>query len=488
MSFLQRKPKAAKAAKSSKSMGGEAGVVSLISSDTGDAYLAFGLQWRSLVESGSDKMSLLLAQRAKATHIVRRDYQIGFGKVKAKVDAAVPIFPAAALAAKAFAKTICFAVRITDDQYWLALIRNGSPTALDEVITGATDAYITDRIRELARQHEQEAIQHKLEPMVVYTDLPQSGFSNQVQYTVHELFDVVRSEEDAFVPVPSTSLVDRFPKGAFVFLGVALLAIAADVANDQYKAYQAELLRKANRVDDLSPEEAWAPALNKFLSETAVPSRAGMDLVRQSVNDLPVLWTGWTLNSTRCQASPVSAQGQRTWSCEASYDRTRIGQTSSKMAATVAARQPKFAVSFPNLSAMTLNWTISHQASPMKLDDFRSPEDLTLKVSSMLQPVMPALAAQPDFKMAPVEIPAPRKKDGTTHPRPSTVPYFYSGPLTLRGPLRSIDLMLQEVSLVDWDSFGMKFELKTSPSQKGMTASSMMVEVTGKVLAMKPAQ
>lgn len=471
-------PAPAKKARSSSRKSGkgsmmDAGDVELLGNAEGTVVVGFGLRWRTQVTDGGRESAQKLAAKSKATHYFFRTPQIGYGKLPKQVTG--PVYPAALLAAKSHAGGAVFALEIASGQYWFAIVRNGLPTNTDEMVSDMTPAEAAARIRSLVQQFEGEAI-------TVFSNLSNVGIDGVRSFSLHDLFDIVRSDADQLQAIGKAK--NRIPKPALYFALASFLVLVGKHGYQEWNTYQLEKARAANQVTEDSPELAWAPVLAQFLASTPKPSNDTVVELRKGLAKLPVMWHGWSLTGARCQAGEMVALA-RPWSCQGTYDRGRIADTSEQMLKQVNSREPQWSAVFPTINTMLVGWSINRDEQAIALVDLPEPASTTLRLVSHLQGFLPALSIRPEFQMTPFELAAPKRQDGTPHPKPSTIPDLFKGDLSVKGPLRSIDALAQGFEFVQWDSMGLIFDAKAPPSQKGLTASSLVVELNGKVFGKK---
>lgn len=435
----------------------------------------FGLRWRTMVTTGGRDAAQKVAQKSNATHFIYRSQQVGYGILPKNVDEI--IYPASILVAKVNAGASIFALKIDDGRYWFSVVRNGQPTNTDEVISGIKESQAVARIREISQQFEGEEL-------AVYTDIKNSGIDGQKDFSLHNVFDIVRTDEDKLHKLKEKgSLIPKPVLYAGLF---AVASLALQRGYSEYKDYQARKELEANRVVELTPEAAWAPVLEKFLASTPKPGVSALIEIRKSIATVPVIWSGWMLTGVRCVAVPdLDAAKNRPWSCAGTYERGRVADTSEEFIKKVQSKKPDWSVTFPSINFMAVNWTIKNQEAPIELTDMNDPNLTMINVASKLQGYFPALALRPEFKMQPFPLTAPKRHDGKLHPKPATVPDFFKGDLVLKGPLRSMDAMTKQLSNVEWEAMGLVFDSKSPATQKGLSTSSLTVELTGKVFGKK---
>lgn len=459
--------------KSAKGSLMDAGDIELLGNTEGTVVVGFGLRWRTQVTDGGRESAQKLALKSKATHYLYRSPQIGYGKLPKQVTG--PVFPAALLAAKAHAGGAVFALEIAAGQYWFAIVRNGLPTNTDEFVSDLSSADAAARVRALVQQFEGETI-------TVFSNFNNVGIDAARSFSLHDLFDVARSDADQLQAIGKAK--SRIPKPMLYATLAGFLLLAGKYGYQEWKAYQLEKARAANQIIEESPELAWAPVLAQFLASTPKPTNDTVVQLRFVLSRLPVVWHGWSLTGARCQAGELASLA-RTWSCQGTYDRGRVADTSEQMLKQVNTRDPQWSVVFPTINTMLVGWSIKRDEQAIVLADLPEPSSTSLKLVSHLQGFLPALSIRPEFQMTPFELVAPKRQDGTLHPKPSTIPDLFKGDVSVKGPLRSIDALAQGFEFVQWDSMGLTFDGKASPSQKGLTASSLVVELNGKVFGKK---
>lgn len=463
--------KRARSHKGSKPSAMDASEVELYANEDGSAFIGFGLRWRTQVTSFGRDAAQKMAKAANATHFIFRVQQVGYGLLPKQFDGKV--YPAALLAAKSHLGCAIFAMSLGDGQYWFAVVRNGQPTNTDEVVSELHDEQAVARIRSLEQQFEGESI-------AIFSDIRNSGIAAQRVFTLHDLFDVVRVEDDQLQKLKNKQ--GNIPKPLMYAAFVAVGIMSVHRGYVEWKEYKLRKDREANKVVEEQPELAWEPVVATFLNSTPKPNAKAIVEMRRVLAGLPVLWSGWVLAGARCQApGDLGPKKSRLWSCQGSYERGRVADTSEQILKKVKARVPQWGVAFPTINTMVVSWTVSQQEQSIQLTDLGDPNNITIQVASQLQGYFPALSTRPEFKMMPYELPPPKRQDGTPHPKPASVPVLFKGDLTLKGPLRSIDAMTQQLTGIEWLSLGLVLNDKSPAGQKGLTISSLNVELTGKV-------
>lgn len=467
--------KPAKQRKAKKVSGQDAGQALIIASESGEINAAFGMRWRTLIKAGGREDAQQMAYKAKATHYILKTHLLGYGIIPKGVSGTV--CPAALLAAKSATGTSVFAFALVQPgQYWITLIRNAVPTNLDEVLTNVSEAEVVARVKDQLAQFEGETV-------TVFTDIRNAGFDSTRNFSLRELFDIADTTE----PERMTRLPPKggtIPKPIMWSVILGAVALAGQKGYSEYRAHQARLDREANQVVEESPDVAWKPVVAEFAAKTAAPNGSDYLIPRKLVDEQPVLWLGWVLATEKCVAGDLQ-KDTRIWTCTANYDRTRVGSTSEQMKTAIAARFPDAVVVFPSISQLSITRTAKEIAQPIVIADLVAPETWQLPMTSKLQTVLPTLAQAPTFKVVQQEFKPPLRKDGKPHPRPASVPNVMRGELAVKGPIRSIDATSAQITNISWDTLAITFTYRTDPSQKSITNSSVMAELSGKAYGKK---
>lgn len=452
----------------------DASAAELVEVDSGQVLVAFGMRWRTLVKAGGKEAAQQIASKAGSTHFILAQHQIGYTKVNKGIER--PIYPALLLVAKTNSGSGVYSMTLSQEEgcYWFATVRAGLPGGVDEVVSGLSTADAIKRIRALESQFVDES-------PAVFTDIRQAGIEGQRNFSIHDVFDVVRGDAERLLKVKSGQ--SALPKPLVIVGGVLVALFVADKA---YDAYNEKMRREAmdrNRVADLSPEEAWAPVVKKFEETNAVAGIEALAQVRQSLGSMPALLWGWKLYASRCQASELIA-GKQSWGCQATYERLPVGITAKQMSDRIATSSFKsLVITYPTSSTMQASWALSIQTKSITLDGLQDVKPVQIDTLSELQLAFPILAARPELSLTEIQLPAPLKQDGSPQPKPASLPLVFEGNVSIKGPLRSIDVLVPKLGHVTWNSIGMQIEPMADAQQKGITSSAILVEANGKVLA-----
>jgi hypothetical protein len=472
--------KRSKSSKNTKASAIDARPAELVENNEQTAMLAFGVRWRTIVKAGGGREAAQdMAAKAKATHFFLRSHQLGYTQIPKNVSTAV--YPAALIAAKCHAGAGLFLLSLDQNTYWLSLVRNGQPTNTDEIIAGLSEANVVARARALIQNFPSETI-------TVFSDIRNAGFDGQRQFGLVDLFETAKTDADRLLKVQIKK--GSIPKPVMIITSVGMLILVGNYFYKQYQEDQARKLAAQSQVAMLTPEEAWKPVYEAWQRDRVGPNYLHFEQIRISLAKLPVLWSGWTLSGARCQIAGQSTDVEggnksRTWNCVATYERPRIATTSGELKAAVGVRYPNHAIAFPNLSTMQMSWSETAQHAPVDVSIYGDPAALALQVSSELQTQMPTLSVLPEFAITPLDLPQPKQPDGTPISKPVDMPQLYAGAVSVRGPFRSMDVLASKLAMVEWNAIGLVVDTKAMPTQKSISASSLMVELTGNVYGKK---
>lgn len=440
---------------------------------TGTRALAFGIQWRSIASAGGRDEAIRLARQAGATHYIFRGQQLGIGILPREEEARV--FPAASVAARHMVGNAICALRIADGEYWIAAVANGAPTSTDIFLQGVDDAQALDRVRLVAAQVYAGASGGP----TVYTNIEGSGLEGAKSFSSEDLFQALVSGSETLLPVPKPGL--SVPKPVLAVAGVVAALLVVQQGWGWWQKQRAAQLAAQASSSDVDPERAWAEAISQWESSKAAANGYGLLQARDQLVRLPARWEGWVLITATCRAAPFNGSGnaaQRSWTCQAQYNREDAGVVNRKMATVLPAN---WNVQFTPLKGMTVSWNFVQPASQLKLAALPQAQFFKVEVASRLQELLPALASDVAFAFAPVEIAAPRKKDGTVVPPPPEAQGIAAATVVVKAPMRSIDALIKADVAADWQEISINFD---NQEPKGsLKASTVMAEAKGEMYA-----
>jgi hypothetical protein len=234
--------------------------------------------------------------------------------------------------------------------------------------------------------------------------------------------------------------------------------------------------------DELDPTQAWAEAIATWQAGKAAANGFALMAPREQLNRLPLRWEGWILSTAVCRVSPAAVTNrtaQRAWACQAQYTR---GTRDAVLSRDMARMLPQgWSVSFNPLSGMDVSWNFTQAATPLKIADLPKAEFFRVEVASRLQQLLPALAGEPSYSFTPVEIPAPKRKDGTSMPPPAEAQGIAAATLVVKAPMRNIDALIMADVMADWNEIRLVFD---NQEPKGaLKASTVMAEAKGEMYA-----
>jgi len=437
--------------------------------------LAFGLQWRSIATAGGRDEAVKLARQAGASHYLFRGQQLGIGVITEAAALNVRIYPAAPVAARHMAGNAICALRIADGEYWIAAVANGSPTSTDLFLQGLDDAEALERVRQISSQ----VFSGVHTAPTVYTNIDGSGIEGSKPWSPEDLFQALVSGSETLQPLPKAG--NALPKPVLVVAGAVAVLLVGQQANDWWtkrKAQQQALLASSSETD---PAQAWAEAIAAWESSKAAANGFGLLEARDQLTRLPVRWEGWVLNTATCRAAPINAgngSAQRSWSCQAQYIRARQGSVNRKMATVL----PKdWSVNFTPLNGMTAGWSFVQSVKQIKLAELPKADYYKVEVASRLQELLPALASELTYAFAPLEIPPPKKKDGTALTPPAEAQGLSAATVVVKAPMRSIDALIKADVAANWQEISINFD--NQEPRGALTASSLMAEAKGEMYA-----
>lgn len=442
------------------------------------AVLVFGAGWRTMVSSKSTKAAAKqLIKSYRPSHFVIHQHLVGYALLQGKLPDkfAGELYSAALLASKLHTGPTLYLMTLGEGQYWMALTRNGLPTATDEVFREESSAKAVLRARNFLAQFEGEFI-------VVYTDIETSAFEATRPFSLVDLFEVPRAKEDLFEAYKqSASLPKPVMYGMIALCGVIL----AQKGWDYYKRTYTVRDQGIVTVQDDPPEVAWGRAIQEFERTLVKPAAlADYTMLRGELLELPVLLKGWSLYGMRCERSDIHETAKRKWACNATYKRGGFGLTSKDLQQEAKSILVDKQLTFPDLETAVVSWSKVSGLEKIKLADLPLVSDIQMDVMAHLQRAESGMSDRPSLAFIPLELTPPRRQDGTVYAPIDTVPALSQSTLTLRGSLHTMDYLASRIPGFGWKSFGVQVSLEVSPKQKDLKNSFFSVELTGDFLGL----
>lgn len=439
----------------------------------GRKALACGVQWRTVATSGGRDDAVKLARAVGATHYVFRGQQVGMGSMPNGTDPSLMVFPTAVVAGRQHVGTAISAVKVTDTEYWIAATKDGSPTSADFFLTDVDEAEALWRVRELQEQLGGPS------SVLVYTNIEHHGIDGAKSLSPEDMLDYPLGESDVMQPLPRAGM--SVPKPVLGFVALAVVLLLGQKGWDMYEQQNRVRLAAMNQAAEVDPAQAWAQAIAAWEAGTAAPAPNSLVPVRMALNQLPLEWDGWRMGQASCNAGPVNpaaAPPARLWSCKAVYTRNKTGNFNRDMARRLPAG---WAVHFTPLTGMELTWSVHQPATTIKVGSLRRGEFFDVEMASRMQRLLPALAADVPFAFVPVEIPAPRKADGTSLPPEPQAQGIRQATLSVKAPLRSIDALISAHIEADWTNLSVVYDAQEPKG--GIKSSALMAEARGSMYA-----
>ena len=501
--------------------------------------VAMNLLWRTVMQAG-EKQPAIMAREAGASHYCSVNGTVGYGKLPKKSNGrhlrpteTTPITPVAMLAARRIGNTAALlALDIGNGNYWLCSIRNGLPFGPESFVTGYA------QLLALLQEASDRAIDDEAEAFTLFTDaipipgsdsegegdgVPAMQFAFPLQpLTLVELLLEQAAPGDVLQPVGSTrasgaSGATGDKPGSSKFKSVLLgLGVPLLLAYGGYSYYQqdqeekaaiarAEALLKVKPV--INPEQLWQQALQAATKNRHAADALLLPVLRTSLGKVPVDWLGWKLKTVTCSAVPVPVAASKgavapmnppsspsspasIWNCVANYEAPRGQLGLATNAQLLAALPAGFSATFIPTTKAMLSWQVPHSAAPLDPRVLLSQSQALINLGSALQTLTPALSEPPTFAFVPLpDLVAPKDDAGVPLLRPASLETPLMATLNLKGPLRSLDNIIQSGIAADWNSLAVHLS-DTRPvvpelvsASTSTPASALTFELMGVVYA-----
>lgn len=451
------------------------GQIETLSDSTGQRALAFGLAWRSLVTTGGSEFAAKTARSATSTHYIFRAQQVGHGKLAGKPNSwPKRLFPASVIAARHLLGDALCILKISENEFWVALLRNGSPTAVDWFLSGVDAGHALEEGRKLLLAHAEDGSDAKI---LVHTNIELHGFDSAKTLSVYDLLEAAIDDEELLRPVPKAQM--STPRPVLYLAGLMIVSLAGQEAWKWWRLDEAKKLAARMRGDVIDPASAWDTAMSNWQAVRAAPNPQGLDAPRQALAQLPVRWEGWILSSAKCSLDPLTPNAaHQSWSCGAAYKRSPMGAPTREMPSKIPAN---WSVSFTPLNEMTVAWRVEQSVMQFDIAKLQPVSKHRIETTSQLQALQQALSTEPKFVFAAVEVEAPKNQDGTRLAPDPRYRGLMSAVLQIQGPLRSIDAVANARLDIAWDSLSVSFEA-TEP-RLSLRSSALMAQATGTLYA-----
>lgn len=456
----------------------------VISQDKSNVAMAFGLTWKTVVSEATRKKSKRSAQQEGATHFLSRDQQLCYGRVlPGDLRPGEQLYAASRVVASKLTNGIC-CLAITEDMFWLTVFRNGISTRIDTIYRSGSDA--KDACREIYEDLQSEGMS-----ITVYGNVDLE-FCQIEKLSLQDIFNLIDDREIRLVEFPKSEGV---PKSVIVLGCVVVISFVAFKSFDEYQSFKRrQRLALADELNQVNHVQVWEAAINKWASETVNPMgrmSTGLKEVRASLGAAPVEWRGWLLKGANCiavqsgTAAPGKDQIKRNWICSANYER---GGSASALSRDLAESTPaNWSLEYGGINKVMAKWVVTEDSQSI---DFKSlPKVDFHKIQSMstLQKFRPALAEDVVLSFGTVAIPVPRDEKGQEIPLPAGTPTFFTSNISIKGPLRTIDSIVESDVVADWSEIKI-FGVDPYPSSQlevGPNTSYVNAELNGRIYAKK---
>ena len=470
------------------------GKIELLSNESGTVQLAFGLQWTPIVSTGGKPVAVKLAKDNGATHLILIGQQVGYGAIAPAPDEGSIVFPAAQVAAHQFGGDALHVYKIQDGEYWLACIRNNQPTSIDQFIRASNDSVVLEQAERIVSSALEDHVAYQ-----IFTNLELHSFQVATRCGPEELLLAASQGGESLEAIPKTSF--SIPKPVLIATSVAVALIGAQSGYKYYKKQQAIKAALANMPAEDEPSSvAWGRVMKQWAKTKAEPKSDGFREVRQSIGELPAKWKGWSLLSAGCVAGEVqhtdaaalAANGSqrasplgpntRQWSCEATYERSKHGAVNTEIVNGIPSN---WVVIFHPLNSMSVKWTVAQNVELIDVSKLQPPKFHFIETVSKLQSIAPIFPQDIGLTFTPLSVPAPKKSDGKPYPPSTAVSAIQAAPLVVKGPLRSIDMLMESNLPVDWNKLSLSIGIDPATKQSGgsINQSPIVAEVSGVVYA-----
>lgn len=410
----------------------------------GSSGLVFCMDWFAVIGRNTLRQSRRLAHRRKATHMTWDDAagtSVGVVTLARWRTRRRVLYSAAQLAAAQYVSaTVALLHRLGPHSWWLVAIHEGAVVAR------------TDH---------------------VYNDVEQARAAikelRQAYPTLRTLEqDTPFAPEDMSAAAQMKARLHRVPWRP-VRLAVPAAGLALMLAAWVFSDAQALLAPDTAADDLLSADDAslWAQARRTALDAHWVHGVAGTSNLLDALYRLPLRTAGWKLLQVQCHSA------REHWRCEAQYRRAE--PEASNQGFRDAARAD-WSIRFAPLEEAQVSWSWVGVGIPASLLAMNDSQHTETQLFSHLQGIQPAFAAITIAAARPLSIGPLHNERG----EPVALPSGWRQPrmrgLDLRGPLRSVSMLLPHSEAVSWQRVALSVDDRVVP---GLTESRLAVSMQG---------
>ncbi|RMX08158.1 hypothetical protein D8I35_03310 [Corticibacter populi] len=436
-----------------------------------------GMDWRQSVQSiDRKKDALARARKQRANwYTTIGQHTIGIAAVRAKPAKGEPFYSLAAGFAALCGTGYGFAaVRLADQRIWICGAIDAAPAAGNDQVV---------RSGEIARERLQHFLGQVDGSCAVYTNDPGllDGLAGTIQQHAADLTDI---KQAAVAQAPLTRVGSSVPAP---LLGIVLFALVG-VAG--FKGYQYWQLQQRIKTDAAAAASThvdaavvWRRAYDELAQQQVIVGPAGLRQLRDAIAELPTSIAGWRLAQADCAAALEA------WSCALSYERvTNVGLDPTN--AEFEQLRPRHwqHVQFPTINLASAAITVPSAGHVLDLDALPHVWERQIEGASAIQRVLRAFGSNEQGGYEELVPTIPVDGNGEPVPKPDELQLaVLKSSTTLSGPLRSVDVLVDDSVPMAWRS--LRLDVEPIPSdwresgRPGLIDSLLKATLTGDVYA-----
>ena len=407
-----------------------------------NVMLVFGLEWFPLLGSRMDRQAAALArQRTAAYRVVSAGEAASVGLLYEKLrrSRSTRMFSAAAVfAALHRGGTTAAIVPMPCGRRWLVAVHESA------VITLGDACFETDGALHAALDRLREA----------HPGL--SVLSMSASEDVLE--DLFQAAVDAGELVRTSKVVDILRRP----LVVAVVVMAAGILAGRGLLF-AEPQAQGGVSD---PRSVWRAVSLDVARRYSVHGVTNFHSLYEALLDTPAVLAGWVLQGVDCQ--PMANR----WQCRSRYRRTPAAVNQGLLSAAPA----EWTLSFDPLDGAEAVWSAPMEPLPLASVTLRTVADNDARLLSVIQEMSAAFSELRFEGTRPIPFTPPLDEHRQSIPRPAGIPLYHSRPLRLQAPLRSISLLLPEMTHMSWERVSLSISSHDHPT---LRTSGLRLSLTG---------
>jgi hypothetical protein len=141
-----------------------------------------------------------------------------------------------------------------------------------------------------------------------------------------------------------------------------------------------------------------------------------------------------------------------------------------------------FNAKFVSMKRASMEWSVAVDVQPLNISKLPARQAHVLDTTSLLQRYSPAMSSVSDVVFTSLKVMTPKTSLGTEITKPANLNIPSEAPLTIRGPLRTIDAFVQRGLSVEWRAIAFSY-VQGGMDKSGPLSSTLEAQIDGVLYA-----